>query len=92
MQDHHDAADADTAPARRRELQSDILLRVEIGFWRDLLAAADHSVAAESIERMQQALALAERRLLQLFGKRAVPTASSNGPESTSDVGPHSLH
>jgi hypothetical protein len=92
MQDHHDVADADTAPARRREAQSDILLRAEIGFWRDLLEAADHSVPAESIERMQQALALAERRLLQLFGNRAVPAASSTGPESTSDAGPQSLH
>ena len=92
MQDHHDAADVDTTPARRREAQSDILLRAEIGFWRDLLAAADHGVPAESIERMQQALALAEHRLLQLFGNRTVPTASSTGPESTSDAGPHCLH
>lgn len=92
MQDHHDAAEADTAPARRREAQSDILLRAEIGFWRDLLEAADHSVPAESIERMQQALALAEHRLLQLFGNRTVPTASSTGPELTSSAGSHALH
>ena len=92
MQDHQDAADVDTTPARRREAQSDILLRAEIGFWRDLLAAADHGVPAESIERMRQALALAEHRLLQSFGNQTIPTASSTGPESTSSAGSHCLH
>lgn len=92
MQDNHDRAGTDEAPARRREAQSEILLRTEVGFWRDLLQAADRTLPAESIERMQQALALAERRLLQLFGNRSGPEGTCTGPESTSDAGPRSLN
>lgn len=41
-------------------------LREEIDFWAGMLEAAHGTAPAESIERMTQALALAEYRLRQL--------------------------
>jgi hypothetical protein len=46
---------------------NEALLRSEIGFWRELIDSSDSSQPAEYIERMQQALALAESRLACLF-------------------------
>ncbi len=48
------------------------LLRSEICFWKDLIAGSDPAPSSETLERMQQALALAESRLdtLQLENKR----------------------
>jgi hypothetical protein len=43
------------------------LLQSEIGFWRDMIEACGEREAAETVERMQQALALAERRLATLL-------------------------
>jgi len=51
------------------------LLRAEIAFWRELLSECDRSVPPESLERMRQALALAERRFLQIEGRRAEASA-----------------
>lgn len=71
---------------------SEVLLRAEIGFWRELLNSCDGSVPADSIERMQQALALAEHRFLQLCRDRGAVNASSPGPAWTSQSGTESLH
>jgi hypothetical protein len=68
------------------------LLHAEISFWRDLLNDCDGSLAPESIERMRQALALAEYRLLQLCGMRRTETASSDGPTRTSPLQEVFLH
>lgn len=46
---------------------NEAMLRSEIGFWRELIETSDGTEAPETLERMQQALALAERRLLKLF-------------------------
>jgi hypothetical protein len=43
------------------------LLRSEVAFWRELLASCDGGQPPESVERMRQALALAEYRLLSLY-------------------------
>ncbi len=39
------------------------LLRTEVAFWRELIGDCDEESSPESIERMQQALALAEKRM-----------------------------
>lgn len=46
---------------------NEALLRSEIGFWREMIDSCDASQPAESVERMHQALALAESRLACLF-------------------------
>ena len=46
---------------------NEALLRSEIGFWRELIDSCADSQPPESIERMHQALALAESRLACLF-------------------------
>ena len=46
---------------------NETLLRAEICFWNDLIADCDPAHPLESLERMQQALALAESRLVTLF-------------------------
>jgi hypothetical protein len=46
---------------------NEALLRSEIGFWRELIDTCEGSQPTESLERMQQALALAESRLMTLF-------------------------
>jgi hypothetical protein len=45
---------------------SEALLRAEINFWRELLGESEGALPADSIERMRQALALAEHRFLHL--------------------------
>jgi len=54
---------------------SESLLRAEIAFWRELLSECDRSLPPESIERMRYALALAERRFLQICQGRASEAA-----------------
>ena len=68
------------------------MLRAEIGFWREMLASCDGSVPAENIERMQQALALAERRFLQLQVDNRGACVSWAGPAGTSFRGRGALH
>ena len=46
---------------------NEALLRSEISFWDDMIAGCDPAHPLESLERMQQALALAESRLATLF-------------------------
>lgn len=46
---------------------SEALLRSEIAFWQEMIQSCDAGHPAESLERMNQALGLAEYRLLQLY-------------------------
>ena len=62
----------ETGNAEPREIlsarrENEAMLRSEVGFWRDLIDGCDDTQPPESIERMHQALALAERRLRRLF-------------------------
>jgi len=59
------------------------LLRSEIGFWREMIDSCDETQTPDSLERMHQALALAESRLNSLFGHcrpsgRIVPKRPDN--------------
>jgi hypothetical protein len=56
---------------------NEALLRSEITFWKDMIAASDPTYPLESMERMQHALALAEWRLATLF--REYQDAYSSG-------------
>lgn len=71
---------------------SEALLRAEIGFWRELLQECDQSVPADSVERMRQALALAERRFLQLCREAGARGRSSGRPRGTSPADGKYLH
>ena len=57
---------------------SEALLRAEIGFWRELREESNESMPAASIERMRQALALAELRFLRLSRETAPSGESSD--------------
>ena len=46
---------------------NEALLRSEIGFWREMIDSCGDSESRDSVERMEQALALAESRLAMLF-------------------------
>ena len=46
------------------------LLRVEIDFWRDMIDTHERAKDTMASERMRQALALAERKLLMLEATR----------------------
>jgi len=50
---------------------TEALLRTEIGFWSDMIVSCRETEPAESIERMQHALALAELRLERLCQNRS---------------------
>ena len=50
---------------------SEALLKSEIAFWREMIQSCDAGYPADSLERMNQALGLAEYRLLQLYRARA---------------------
>jgi len=71
---------------------SESLLRAEIAFWRELLSECDRSVPPESIERMRQALALAERRFLQICRDRLAEGVSSTAPFCTGAVDGKVVH
>jgi len=71
---------------------SEALLRAEIGFWRELLRECDQSVPPDSVERMRQALALAERRFLQLCCEAVAGGKSSGRPRGTSPADGRYLH
>lgn len=46
---------------------NETLLRSEIGFWQEMIDSDGESLAPDALERMQQALALAQSRLKNLF-------------------------
>lgn len=72
--------------------RSEFLLRTEVAFWRDLVESSGDAVPPESIERMQQALALAESRLLQLYSGDGGAARSSDRPVGASVPGGTSLN
>ena len=47
---------------------AEVLLRSEIGFWRELIDSCPEAHPSDSVERMNHALALAESRLAGLLG------------------------
>jgi hypothetical protein len=55
------------SPAGLQCAAGETLLRSEIMFWRELLASCDDAQPPEAVDRMRQALALAEFRLLRLY-------------------------
>ena len=46
---------------------NEVALRSEVSFWRDMIQARSEDLPAEAVERMHYALALAERRLVELY-------------------------
>lgn len=62
----------------------EFLLRTEVAFWRDLVNNCGAEAPPESVERMRHALALAEHRLLQLYGDLPQNPGSTEGPAGTS--------
>ena len=58
------------------------LLRSEIGFWQDLIESSKGPLASGALERMEQALALAQSRLQRLLQNSQQPAANVNLPHS----------
>ena len=58
------------------------LLRSEIGFWQELIDASESPLAPDALERMEQALALAESRLKRLFQNSQQPVANASFSQS----------
>lgn len=54
------------------------LLRSEIGFWQDLIDSSAEPLAPEALERMEQALALAELKLKRMV-QNSQPSAAKSG-------------
>lgn len=77
LTDNEAAAETPSLPAA-----NEAMLRSEIGFWRELIDSCDESQPADSIERMQQALALAETRLQVLFQKYLMTPGEKAGGKS----------
>jgi len=63
---------------------NETLLRSEIGFWQEMIDSDDESLAPDALERMQQALALAQSRLKSLF--RNYQRAARNNGHSHGNV------
>jgi len=59
-------------------LDCEALLQSEIEFWQEVIAACPVTQSAESLERMHQALALAETRLARMSGTSTPTTFSSS--------------
>lgn len=71
---------------------SEALLRAEIRFWRELLNECNPSVPADSVERMRQALALAEHRFLEHCRGAGEGAESSDRPEEASPASNDCIH
>ena len=80
------------AGATIRPVTGETLLRYEVGFWRDLLNTESGALPPESVERMRQALALAERRLQDWYALPPCPGESSDGQPGTSADGERAIH
>lgn len=72
-------------PAWMDQGRIEFLLRSEVSFWRDLVTGSGDAVPPASIERMRQALALAESRLLQLYRGEGGGIRSIDRPVGTSE-------
>jgi len=64
-----------TDPEQQPALDLDCaaLLQAEIGFWQEMIATCPASEPVESLERMRQALALAQSKLAMLKRAAGVP-------------------
>ena len=71
---------------------AEILLRAEVAFWREIIGSCDADYPPASLERMQQALALAEYRLMRCYRADGGPVRSTGGPGGTSGPEDGSLH
>ena len=58
------------------------LLRSEIGFWQEMINSSDKPPAPVALERMEQALALAESRLKSLFRNHQHPACNNTRTQS----------
>lgn len=63
---------------------NEALLRSEIGFWREMIDSCVDTQPEASVERMHQALELAEGRLMRLFENHK--RASGNDSDRPSNV------
>lgn len=63
---------------------NEALLRSEIGFWREMIDSCADTQPEASVERMHQALELAEGRLMRLFEN--YKRASGNDSDRPSNV------
>lgn len=63
---------------------NEALLRSEIGFWREMIDSCADTQPEASVERMHQALELAEGRLMRLFENHK--RASGNDSDRPSNV------
>jgi hypothetical protein len=90
---HEDNDDGAGRAARPRVAAlSEALLRAEIGFWRELLDESAGTLPPDSMERMRQALALAEHRFLQLCRNAGESGRSSDRLPGTSRCTGRNLH
>lgn len=62
------------------------MLRAEIIFWREMLQDDSDSLPPESVERIRQALALAEYKLRLWHRGRSTYGRSTGCPDATSDL------
>lgn len=69
----------------------EFMLRAELAFWRELVESCGADASAESVERMRQAAALAEYRLLELYRAPEHESRSTTCPARTSGSGPGAL-
>ncbi|MGD2129656.1 MAG: hypothetical protein PVJ33_13400 [Lysobacterales bacterium] len=58
---------------------NEVALRAEVLFWRELIETSGPAQPRESVERMQQALALAELKLRKAYETRRRTIAASGG-------------
>jgi hypothetical protein len=50
---------------------NETVLRSEIAFWQEMIGSVSSDLPVEAVERMQHALALAERKLSHFYGAHA---------------------
>ena len=67
MENPEKFADRQDLPPWMQAARSEFELRSEVAFWRELIRDSGEALPPESVERMLQALALAESRLRQLY-------------------------
>lgn len=67
MENPQNITDRQELPPWMQVARSEFVLRSEVAFWRELVRDSGEAVPPESLERMRQALALAERCLRQLY-------------------------
>ncbi len=71
-------SDKNTEQQATSGLNYEALLQVEIRFWQEMISTCPATQPGESLERMRQALALAESKLTMLNSTAGVAGFSSN--------------